>query len=226
MSKQPVIELFIDPSLDSAADIRSAIRSAMSELVLMPDWKEYYPEAELVPTYLVKSGINSLAINGIVCLQGMLKSPTQDEMVELLRNGGSGKRRFSCWRAIKNHFSFLMAVVIGFFPKCPFCWAAYMSLLSAWGIKRIPYQPWLLPVFCILLLANIVSLYMTRKKHHYGPLLFSIAGAFLVIANRYWFEDISIMYAGVALLVAGSLWNSLSKRMASSVKHYFIGWRG
>jgi hypothetical protein len=65
---------------------------------------------------------------------------------------------------------------------------------------------------------------MSRKRHHYGPLILSLAGAFMVIANRYWFETQVIMYIGVGFLVIGSLWNSLTRRMANSVKHYLFGW--
>lgn len=220
---QPVaIEMLALPDSEWLSQVRRYLRKAMNELQLMPQWREYYPDTPGTPAHLVKAGTCSISINGKLVWKARQETPAFEYILQQIQ-GANKKRSFSWKRALKNHLSFLMAILIAFFPKCPLCWAAYMSLLGSWGIQTIPYKPWLLPVFCILLLVNIVSLYLTGKKHHYLPLAFSIAGALLVISNRYYFHSQQLMYTGAALLIISSLWNTLPVRIINSIRHYFSG---
>src|SRR5262249_51879337 len=31
---------------------------------------------------------------------------------------------------------------VAFFPKCPVCWAAYLSMFGVAGLQSVPYAPW------------------------------------------------------------------------------------
>jgi protein SCO1/2 len=44
-------------------------------------------------------------------------------------------------------FATLASLAFAFFPKCPVCWAAYLSLFGIVALEQIPYAPWLLPRF-------------------------------------------------------------------------------
>ena len=49
----------------------------------------------------------------------------------------------------------LASLALAFFPKCPICWAAYLSVFGIAGLDRIPYSPWLQPVLAKAMLINL-----------------------------------------------------------------------
>jgi len=105
-----------------------------------------------------------------------------------------------------------LAVFIAFFPKCPLCWAAYMSLFSSIGITQLPYMPWLLPILIIALVVHLLFLFRKIKEKGYFPILISVFGAFCIVFSRYYpLEDPTISYLGLAAMIAGSILNNSSK---------------
>lgn len=225
MQENCIIELFALPDSDWLVQTRKQLRASMRAEGLLPQWREYYPGTPEIPSLLLKAGIHSASVNGKLIWKAKPEIPEHGFLREQLQQANKKRRSFSWRRVVKNHLSFFMAVLIAFFPKCPLCWAAYMSLLGSWGIQTIPYKPWLLPVLCVLLVINIISLYLTGKKHHYWPLALSVAGALIVIGNRYYFHSEQLMYTGAALLIISSLWNTLPIRIINSIRHYFMGWK-
>ncbi|RLJ75131.1 MerC domain-containing protein [Pedobacter alluvionis] len=129
-------------------------------------------------------------------------------------------RRMKIRHLLSTNFSFFSAVVIAFFPKCPFCWAAYMSLFSYFGLSKLSYQPWLLPLFIGLFFVNLFSMYANGKRHGYKPLILSLLGGMLIVVNRIFLEVQGLMIVGASLLIVVSLWNSLPKRMINSIRSY------
>jgi mercuric ion transport protein len=191
---------------------RRLLRTVMKARGLVPVWKESY----------VMSGA-SVSIDGTVAWknrQADFSGLSSERLTQLFEESHS-RMLFSWKRMISTHLSFLWAVLVAFFPKCPFCWAAYMSLFSSWGIGRLPYQPWLLPVLIILMFVNVVSLYFSRVRHGYLPLVMSLTGGIFIMLQRiFLFEQHTLLYAGAALMIIASLWNSLSRRIARSVGLY------
>src|SRR5688572_28559500 len=59
--------------------------------------------------------------------------------------------------------SSVSAVIVAFFPKCPMCWAAYLSLFGVAGVDWLTPSPWLLPLFVLVLLVNVGSLWWIGK---------------------------------------------------------------
>lgn len=105
----------------------------------------------------------------------------------------------------------LLSVGIAFFPKCPVCWAAYMSLFGTIGLSNIPYMRWLLPVLIVFLAAHLWLVFRKAKKKGYGPFLCSVAGALIIIGSKMFFPDMkALLFTGMALILSGSLWNSFS----------------
>ena len=84
-------------------------------------------------------------------------------------------------QTVRSLRSVLLSVLIAFFPKCPLCWAAYMSMFGSLGLANTPYMGWLLPVLVGVL---GIHLYLLAKKiphKGYGPFGLSLAGALLVV---------------------------------------------
>lgn len=106
----------------------------------------------------------------------------------------------------------LLSVGIAFFPKCPLCWAAYLSVLGSLGVARLPaYQPWMLPLLVALLLGHLYLLYRQLAARRYGPFACSVAGAACLLLGRLVLPQHSgLALAGMGALVLGSLLNSFS----------------
>jgi hypothetical protein len=112
-------------------------------------------------------------------------------------------------------------VLVAFFTKCAFCWAAYLSLFGVAGSFSGRSYRWFFLLLVFMLAINILSLYFTRKRHQVKPLLLSVAGASLLVVNRLLFDHAMLLIMGSMLLITASLWNALSRRMALSVGYYF-----
>src|SRR5258705_27104 len=57
-------------------------------------------------------------------------------------------------RAVSAISGTLASLVWAFFPKCPLCWAAYLSVFGITGAQQILYFSKMRPVFLALMLIN------------------------------------------------------------------------
>jgi protein SCO1 len=114
-------------------------------------------------------------------------------------------------------FGTLASLGIAFFPKCPLCWAAYLSVFGIASLERVPYAPRLQLAFAALLLVNLVILWFRGRST--GPMsAFWLAGAGALVLGiakiQPSFENIAVW--GVGLTLAGSLLGvvRLNRRLA------------
>jgi len=111
---------------------------------------------------------------------------------------------------------------VAFFPKCPICWAAYLSMFGVAGLNQIPYSPWLQPLLIALMLINLVSVWL--RSWFTGRMLGSYlvtAGAVVILIAKIWptwekavMWGVVLTFAGSVLSAAGSL--TRRKQLASS----------
>src|SRR6185503_2419375 len=66
------------------------------------------------------------------------------------------------------------------YPKCVMCWTAYLSVFAIAGLERIPYEPWLLPLFIALLFVNIASLW-PGQQGNVAAFALAVAGAQVIL---------------------------------------------
>ncbi|MGX7835504.1 hypothetical protein ACWKSR_10170, partial [Campylobacter fetus subsp. venerealis] len=112
-------------------------------------------------------------------------------------------------KGVKKYGAILLSMLIAFFPKCPICWASYISVFGGIGLSHIAYQKWMLPVLIGFLLMHLTLLFRNIKVKGYGPLLISVAGFMILITSKViWPEDILLLYSGISLITIGSLWNN------------------
>lgn len=115
-------------------------------------------------------------------------------------------------------FGTLVALGVAFFPKCPFCWAAYMSVFGIARLEQIPYSPWLQPILVALMLLNLFSVWVrgraTRRMNGFSLVA---AGAIAIVASK---TGLGFAHAdtwGVVLTLVGSLLSALSSEKAGPV---------
>ncbi len=107
--------------------------------------------------------------------------------------------------------SVLPSVLLALFPKCPVCWAAYMSLFGSAWVARMPYVAELFPVLLALSGLNLALLLKKSPQKGFTPFLLSLTGVLVLLGGRTWLpQDRWIISLGVALMLAGSLLNSFS----------------
>jgi protein SCO1 len=99
---------------------------------------------------------------------------------------------------------------LAFFPKCPICWAAYLSFFGIAGLKQIPYSPWLQPVFVAIVLINLFSVWLRgRATGHMIGFYFVLIGVFMIISSKIEANLEGIAGLGVAVTFVGSILSAL-----------------
>jgi hypothetical protein len=109
-------------------------------------------------------------------------------------------------------FGTLASVGVAFFPKCPVCWTAYLSVFGITGLGQIPYSPWLQPILATLILLNLLSVWLrSRTTRRMGGFSLAVAGAIAIVMSKtgLGFEQVTA-FCGVALTLLGSLVSALS----------------
>src|SRR5262249_17512317 len=109
-----------------------------------------------------------------------------------------------------------VALGLALFPKCPFCWAAYLSLFGIAGLQSIPYSPWLQPVLAILLLSNLTSVWFrARTTARMLPFYLVTAGALTIIASKAFSGPSVASFLGVFLTLIGSILSTFSRSLTA-----------
>jgi protein SCO1 len=111
-------------------------------------------------------------------------------------------------------FGTAVALGLALFPKCPFCWAAYLSLFGIAGLQSIPYSPWLQPVLAILLLSNLTSVWLrARTTTRLLPFYLVTVGAVTIILSKAFSAPSAASFIGVLLTLVGSVWSTFSRSL-------------
>jgi mercuric ion transport protein len=112
-----------------------------------------------------------------------------------------------------------LSILIAFFPKCPLCLAAYLSMFGSIGLARSPLMAWLLPLLISILAIHLFLLFKKTAQKGYGPFVLSVLGAFCILMGRSFLpEHKYILWAGMALIFSGSLWNSFAFRTTHGLR--------
>jgi len=115
-------------------------------------------------------------------------------------------------------FGALASVALAFFPKCPICWAAYLSFFGIAGLDRIPYSPWLQPMLATAMLINLASVWLRARATGRMIAFYLVsAGALIIIASKLGNGWEGLAMWGVGLTLTGSVLSALGARRKRSV---------
>jgi protein SCO1 len=107
---------------------------------------------------------------------------------------------------------------VAFFPKCPVCWAAYLSVFGVAGLQQIPYAPWLQPVLAVVMIINLAAVWRRGRStgRPSGSYLVT-AGALAILASKMTLDFASAGGCGIALTMTGSLVSALGAKNGRSL---------
>ena len=104
----------------------------------------------------------------------------------------------------------MLSFFIVFFPKCPLCWAAYLSVFGITNIHLLKFASRMQPLLIVLLLINLYALYkVARRRNGLLPFCISLAGLACILFSGSFLELEPLGYTGIGLMLAGALMNSL-----------------
>lgn len=107
------------------------------------------------------------------------------------------------------------AVVLPLLPSatCPVCLAAYAGVLSSLGLGFLLNDQVQRPLILVFLGITVVSVaWAATRYRRFSPLLLVLSGSVAIVAARIVWNVPSLVYLGVAFLVAGAVWNLALKR--------------
>jgi len=100
---------------------------------------------------------------------------------------------------------------------CPACWPAYAGLLGSLGVGFIDYTPWLLPLTLLFLLVALGALLRRGlRERAWGPFVLGLGGSVLLTAGKFVLENDPLLYGGLALLIAASVWNAWPRKVCAA----------
>ena len=109
---------------------------------------------------------------------------------------------------------------VALLPKllCPMCWPLYAGIVSSVGLGFLVGTAYLLPITSAFLTLTVAVLgFRARQRRGFGPFLIGLVASGAVLTGKFYLESNPLMYAGVGLLMIGSLWNGWPHKTNTAV---------
>lgn len=129
------------------------------------------------------------------------------DITKLLRNSTQFGWLSSLFNSLQQ---ILFPILLAIFPKCPVCWAVYLSAFGISGLQSIPYSPWLVPWIMLAMVVNLFVLFRkARSRNGLAPFWISLVGGGLVLGPGYLIPSELCAVIGVIFILLGAILNSL-----------------
>ncbi|HKK04601.1 MAG TPA: MerC family mercury resistance protein [Gammaproteobacteria bacterium] len=226
-NRTPQVELVYEQGCPNIAAAREQLLRAFDAAGLTPRWSEWDVAEPDAPERVRGYGSPTILIDGddvapetaneASCCRVYADSEASNKGVPPLARvvsalgagqsapGGGG----GTGRGKHIHVAALPSVGLALLPKltCPACWPAYAGLLSSLGLGFVDYTPYLLPLTGLFLAVTLAGLFSAaRRRGRRKALALGAAAAGLVLVGKFGFDSEILLYAGIGLLVAASLW--------------------
>ena len=116
-------------------------------------------------------------------------------------------------RSWRLNLALVPALIMAALPKCPLCLLAYAGVLGTLGLDPRLYRAWFLPLTLAFSTATLVVLaFRAQRRHGYGPFVVGFTAVSIILASKFYFDSMPLLYTGIVLLLAASIWNSWPKK--------------
>lgn len=226
----PTVELIYDADCPNVESARVQLRRAFAEAGQPAQWREWDRGSPSSPPYVRDYGSPTILVGGkdvagsgpssnANCCRlyrsqcGFQGVPEVDTIAAALRApAGDGKVTAG---GLRSWLAILPAIGVAMLPKlaCPACWPAYAGLLSALGLGFLIEGRYLFPLTVAFLAVAVAALgFRAKGRNGYGPFVVGALAAATVVIGKFQFESDFTIYAGLAVLIGASIWNTWPKR--------------
>ena len=227
------VELVYDRDCPNVAAARAQLLRAFAQSKVPPSWREWQADAPDSPEHVRGYGSPTVLVDGrdvaaadrnggascrLYAQPGgaMRGVPSVEMIAAALATNGNGTGHASDGaRSWKLNLAMLPGIGAAFLPKvaCPACWPAYAGFLSSVGLGFLLDTTYLLPLTAVFLAIAVCALgYRAKRRRGYLPFALGLVAAAVVLVGKFTFESDPAMYAGLAILIGASVWNSWPRR--------------
>lgn len=196
-----VVEFIFNQQAINISDFRKVLRTALLKVGLPVLWNEWQANDPAIPLRLKSSAPFSLFINKELIFVADSNFPSEAFLIQLFKSRlrlPTNKNWYHQYWS-KSNLSLWSAIGIFLLPKCPICWAAYMSFFSGLGFSTITYQSWWLPLMILILGLSIgATLYQAYQQKRKTYMLLTIIGTILLLVGKLILNINSLVYLGLA----------------------------
>jgi mercuric ion transport protein len=221
------VELIYDSGCPNVFQARANLMKAISASGREASWIEWDRTAPASPHHVRGYGSPTILVHG-TDVTGELSNEA-GSCCRLYREGGGRfegapsiaqiSAAFVSHPAIGSPWTGAVAALPGiglaFVPKlaCPACWPVYGALLGSVGMGFLLDASYLLPLTVAFLTVAVGALaFRAQSRWGYGPFAAGLAASAVILLGKFVFGSDLVVYSGVALLVAASVWNALPAR--------------
>jgi hypothetical protein len=212
------VELVYAPDCPHVAAARAELLRAFANAGTAPRWREWRTDDPEAPSYARTAASPAVFVGGRDVLGSapgaaascrLAGAPGAASIARALARAAAPRRT---WRRT---LAVLPAVGVALLPKvaCPACWPAYAGALGSLGLGFLLESAWLFPLTALFLAVALLALaWRACSRRGYGPLAAGLVAATVVLTAKFALDSDAGMYAGLALLVGASLWNSWPRK--------------
>lgn len=229
------VELIYDADCPNVHLARKALLEGFSLANLTPSWTEWDRDLPGSPLYARDYGSPTILVDGRdvagarpgkgeaccrlygVGPEAFAGAPAAGVVAEALRRSdGPSASATRPVLGLRSSLATVPGIAFAFLPNlaCPACWPAYSGLLGSLGLGFLVDTAYLFPLTMVFLLVAVGSLaFRAQRRRGYGPFVGGLAAAVVLLAGKFALESDVVMYSGIGLLVAASLWNAWPAKM-------------
>ena len=227
------VDLVYDRDCPNVAEARAQLLRAFAHSKLPPSWREWQADATDSPEHVRGYGSPTVLVDGrdVAAAEpnggascrlyaqpgGAMRGVPSVEMIAAVLAGTANRDGSTSGggRSWKLNVAMLPGIGAAFLPKvaCPACWPAYAGFLSSVGLGFLLDTTYLLPLTAAFLAVAVGALaYRARRRRGYLPFALGVVAAAIVLIGKFTFESDPAMYAGLAILIGASVWNTWPRR--------------
>ena len=110
-------------------------------------------------------------------------------------------------------YTLLPAAALALLPKCPLCWAAYLSVATGLGVAPASGHRLILGVLAVSLIASLAAVAArARVTADQRPQIAAGVAATAVLLGRLVLDSMPLVYLGLAVLAGASVWSAWPRR--------------
>jgi hypothetical protein len=146
---------------------------------------------------------------------GPVHAPPVEQIAAALTKASSATMSSSARAGWRSSLATLPGIGLALLPKvaCPACWPAYAGALTSLGLGFLLDVRWLFPLTTAFVLIAVAALgFRAHRRRGFGPFFVGVVASAVVLGGKFEFESDVAMYAGLALLVGASIWNTWPRR--------------